>query len=94
MKIDVEGKEIQIRPISYSNKLELQGHFIDVYKNGADKVSVRNYNKLLGHASEIAFVNPEKSLSEYDEDTQLQILTKSLMEYIGESQEAKKDNGG
>ena len=63
MKIDVEGNEIQIRPISYSNKLELKGHFIDVYKNGVNDVSARNYNKLLGHASEIAFVNPEEILS-------------------------------
>lgn len=94
MKIDVEGNEIQIRPISYSNKLELKGHFIDVYKNGVNDVSARNYNKLLGHASEIAFVNPEEILSKYDEDTQIKILTQALMEYIGESQEAKKDNGG
>lgn len=94
MKIEVDGKEIQIRPINYSQKLELKGHFVDVYAKGTDNVSVREYNKLLGHTSEIAFANPEESLKVYDNEFQMKILTASLMEYIGESEKAKKDNGG
>ena len=75
MKIEVEGKEVQIRPLKYGDKLELKGHFLDVYKGGADNVSVRKYNKLLAHASELAFINPEESLKEHDEEMQMKILT-------------------
>ena len=56
MKIEVEGQEILVRNISYSQKLGLQGEFADVYKNGTDNVSQKDFNLLLGHTAEIALM--------------------------------------
>ena len=32
MKVEVEGKDILVNAINYSNKLELLGHYQDVFK--------------------------------------------------------------
>ena len=42
MKIEVDGHIIQIKPISYVDRLGLQGEFADVYANGTDNVSQRS----------------------------------------------------
>ena len=94
MKIEVEGKEILIRSIDYSQKLGLQGEFADVYANGADKVKQKEFNLLLGHTAEIAFHKPDDSLKEYEYDFQLKILMACMMEYLGLSASAKKEDGG
>ena len=59
MKIEVEGQEFLIKEISYSDKLGLHGEFADVYKNGTDNVSQKDFNVLLGHTAEIAFNKPD-----------------------------------
>ena len=94
MKIKIEGKEVLIKPITYSEKLGLQGEFADVYKNGTDKVKQKEFNLLLGHTAEIAFSDPDKSLEEYEYNFQLKILTACMMEYLGISGTAKKEDGG
>ena len=66
MKIEVEGQEILVRNISYSQKLGLQGEFADVYKNGTDNVKQKDFNLLLGHTAEIAFNDPDNALKDYD----------------------------
>ena len=94
MKIEVEGQEILIRSIGYSTKLGLQGEFADVYANGTEKVKQKEFNLLLGHTAEIAFANPEVALKEHDYEFQLKILTACMMDYLGISDAAKKEDGG
>ena len=94
MKIEVEGKEILIRSIDYSKKLGLQGEFADVYRNGTDNVSQKDFNVLLGHTAEIAFNKPEDFLKEHEYEFQLKILIAIMMEYLGLSDSAKKEDGG
>ncbi len=93
MKIEVEGNVIQIKPISYVDRLGLKGEFADVYANGTEKVSQKEFNFLLGHVSEIAFVDPEKSLEGFDYSIQLKILTNIMSEYLGLSDNQKKSDG-
>ena len=94
MKIKVEGKDIQIRPINYAQKLGLQGEFADVYSNGTDKVKHKEFNLLLGHTAEIAFNDPDEDLKEYEYEFQLKILTTAMTEYMGLSEnQQKKDTG-
>tara|TARA_Y100000034_G_scaffold95697_1_gene116348 strand:+ start:438 stop:722 length:285 start_codon:yes stop_codon:yes gene_type:complete len=94
MKIEVEGQEFLIKEISYSDKLGLHGEFADVYKNGTDNVSQKDFNILLGHTAEIAFNKPEDFLKEYEYEFQLKILMAIMMEYLGLSASAKKEDGG
>ena len=94
MKIEVEGQEILVRNISYSQKLGLQGEFADVYKNGTDNVKQKDFNLLLGHTAEIAFNDPDNALKDYDYDFQLKILTACMMSYLGLSDTEKKEDGG
>ena len=94
MKIEVEGQEILVRNISYSQKLGLQGEFADVYKNGTDNVSQKDFNLLLGHTAEIAFNDPDNALKDHDYDFQLKILTACMMSYLGLSDTEKKEDGG
>ena len=94
MKIEVEGKEFLIKEISYSDKLGLHGEFADVYRNGADKVSQKEFNVLLGHTAEIAFSKPEEAFKEYEYDFQLKVLMACMMEYLGLSESSKKESGG
>ena len=94
MKIEVEGQEFLIKEISYSDKLGLHGEFADVYKNGTDNVSQKDFNVLLGHTAEIAFNKPEDFLKEHEYEFQLRILIACMMEYLGLSATAKKEDGG
>lgn len=94
MKIEVEGQEFQIRNISYSEKLGLQGEFADVYSSGADKIKQKEFGMLLGHVGEIAFAHPEETLKEFDYEFQLKTLTACMLRYMGQSVEEKKDAGG
>ena len=94
MKIEVEGQEILVRNISYSQKLGLQGEFADVYKNGTDNVSQKDFNLLLGHTAEIAFNDPNNDLKDHEYDFQLKILTACMMNYLGLSDTEKKEDGG
>ena len=94
MKIEVDGKEILIKEISYSDKLGLHGEFADVYRNGTDNVSQKEFNLLLGHTSEIAFNKPEDALKDHEYEFQLKILMACMMEYLGLSASAKKESGG
>ena len=94
MKIEVEGQEFLIKEISYSDKLGLHGEFADVYKNGTDNVSQKDFNVLLGHTSEIAFNNPEEFMKEHEYEFQLKILMACMMEYLGLSASSKKESGG
>ena len=94
MKIEVEGQEILVRNISYSQKLGLQGEFADVYKNGTDNVSQKDFNLLLGHTAEIAFNDPNNDLKDHEYDFQLKILTACMMNYLGLSDTEKKQDGG
>ena len=89
MKIEVDGHIIQIKPISYVDRLGLQGEFADVYANGTDNVSQKKFNLLLGHTAEIAFNNPDDSLKEYPYEVQLKILTNIMSEYLGLSDNQK-----
>jgi phage anti-repressor protein len=94
MKIEVEGQEFLIKEISYSDKLGLHGEFADVYRNGTDNVSQKDFNVLLGHTAEIAFNKPDDSLKEHEYEFQLKILIACMMEYLGLSASAKKEDGG
>lgn len=94
MKIEVEGQEILVRNISYSQKLGLQGEFADVYKNGTDNVSQKDFNLLLGHTAEIAFNDPNNDLKNHEYEFQLKILTACMMNYLGLSDTEKKQDGG
>ena len=94
MKIKVEGQEILVKNISYSQKLGLQGEFADVYKNGTDNVSQKAFNLLLGHTAEIAFNDPNNDLKDHEYDFQLKILTACMMSYLGLSDTEKKEDGG
>ena len=93
MKIKVDDKEIQIRNITYVDKLGLQGEFADVYSKGAENVKQKDFNILLGNTAKIAFSDPEVALKNYDYDFQLKILTGCMMEYLGLSDSSKKENG-
>lgn len=97
MKVEVEGKDILVNAINYSNKLELLGHYQDVFKpvhenNG--EVSQKEFNALLGHTSELAFSNSDNFEKKYKLNEQINILTKILMQYLGLSDKEKKDDGG
>ena len=94
MKIEVEGQEFLIKEISYSDKLGLHGEFADVYRNGTDNVSQKDFNVLLGHTAEIAFNKPEDFAKEHEYEFQLKILIAIMMEYLGLSASAKKEDGG
>ena len=97
MKIEVDGQEILIRDIKYRDKLELFGHYQDVFKpvhENSGEVKNIEFNALLGHTAEIAFANPENALKEHDYEFQLKILTACTMDYLGLSDAAKKENGG
>ena len=94
MKIEVEGQKILVRNISYSQKLGLQGEFADVYKNGTDNVSQKDFNLLLGHTAEIAFNDPNNDLKNHEYEFQLKILTACMMNYLGLSDTEKKQDGG
>lgn len=93
MKVIVDDLEVQVRNISYREKLEIQGEFADVYKNGTDNVKQRDFNSLLGRVAEIAFVNPDISLKKYDYEIQLKILTQAMMDYLELSDQSKKIEG-
>ena len=93
MKIEVDGHIIQIKPISYVDRLGLQGEFADVYANGTDNVSQKKFNLLLGHTAEIAFNDADSSLKEYPYEVQLKILTQIMSEYLGLSDNQKKSDG-
>jgi hypothetical protein len=93
MKVVVDDLEVQVRNISYREKLEIQGEFADVYKNGTDNVKQRDFNSLLGRVAEIAFVNPDISLKKYDYEIQLKILTQAMMDYLELSDQSKKIEG-
>ena len=92
MKIEVDGHIIQIKPISYVDRLGLQGEFSDVYRD-VNNVSQKEFNILLGHTAEIAFNNPDDSLKEYPYEVQLKILTNIMSEYLGLSDNQKKSDG-
>jgi len=93
MKVIVDDLEVQVRNISYREKLEIQGEFADVYKNGTDNVKQREFNSLLGRVAEIAFVNPDQSLKKYEYEIQLKILTQAMMDYLELSDQSKKIEG-
>lgn len=93
MKVVVDDLEVQVKNISYREKLEIQGEFADVYKNGTDNVKQRDFNSLLGRVAEIAFVNPDISLKKYDYEIQLKILTQAMMDYLELSDQSKKIEG-
>lgn len=93
MKVEVDGHIIQIKPISYVDRLGIKGEFADVYKDGTDNVTTKEFYLLLGSVSEIAFDNSEKSLKGYDDNTQIKILTAVLSEYLGLSDNQKKSDG-
>ncbi len=93
MKVEVDGHIIQIKPISYVDRLGIKGEFADVYKDGTDNVTTKEFYLLLGSVSEIAFDNSEKSLKGYDDNTQIKILTAILSEYLGLSDNQKKSDG-
>lgn len=93
MKVEVDGYVIQIKPINYVDRLGIKGEFADVYKDGTDNVTTKAFYLLLGSVSEIAFNDSEKSLKDYDDDTQIKILTAILSEYLGLSDNQKKSDG-
>ena len=93
MKVEVDGHIIQIKPISYVDRLGIKGEFADVYKDGTDNVTTKAFYLLLGSVSEIAFNDSEKSLKGYDDNTQIKILTAILSEYLGHSDNQKKSDG-
>ena len=94
MKIEVEGQEFLIKEISYSDKLGLHGEFADVYRNGTEKVKNKEFNILLGHTADIAFHKPKDAMKEYEYEFQLKILMAIMLEYLGLSDSAKKEDGG
>ena len=93
MKVKVDNLEISVRDINYRQKKELQGEFADVYKNGTDNVKQKEFNSLLASVAEIAFVNPSESFKKYDYDTELKILTQTMMDYLELSDQSKKVDG-
>ena len=93
MKLEVDGQIIQIKPIGYVDRLGIKGEFADVYKDVTDNVTTKAFYLLLGSVSEIAFDDSEKSLKEYDDNTQIKILTAILSEYLGLSDNQKKSDG-
>ena len=94
MKVKIDDLEINVRNIKYRQRLEIQGEFADVYKDGTDNVKQKEFNSLLGTVAEIAFSNPDKSLKKYDYDIQLRILTQAMMDYLELSDKLKKVYGG
>ncbi len=93
MKVIVDDLEVQVKNISYREKLEIQGEFADVYKNGTDNVKQRDFNSLLGRVAEIAFTSPDTSLKKYEYEIQLKILTQAMMDYLELSDQSKKIEG-
>jgi predicted subunit of tRNA(5-methylaminomethyl-2-thiouridylate) methyltransferase len=93
MKVKVDDLEISVRDILYRQKKELQGEFADVYINGTDKVKQKEFNSLLASVAEIAFVNPSEFFKKYDYDTELRILTQTMMDYLQLSNQSKKVDG-
>ena len=96
MKVILDDIEIMVKDIKYGQKLELLGHYQDVLKPMHEKtgeISQRQFNTLLSHVSEIAFLNAEDDLKKYDYSVQINILTKILLDYLDLSVESKKENG-
>ena len=96
MKVVLDDIEIMVKDIKYGQKLELLGHYQDVLKPVHEKtgeISQRQYNTLLSHVSEIAFLNAEDDLKKYDYSVQINLLTKILLDYLDLSEESKKENG-
>ena len=94
MKIKVDDIEINVRDISYRQKLEIKGEFHDVYHNGTNNVKQKDFNSLLASVAEIAFMTPQEQLKESDYDTELKILTQAMMDYLELSDKLKKVDGG
>jgi len=94
MKIEVEGKEFVVKNINYLDRLGLHGEFADVYRNGTKKVKQKEFNILLAHTAEIAFNNPDESFKDYEYEFELRVLTAIMIEYLGLSESAKKEDGG
>ena len=57
------------------------------------EISQRQFNTLLSHVSEIAFLNAEDDLKKFDYSVQINLLTKILLDYLDLSEESKKENG-
>jgi len=96
MKVVLDEIEIMVKDIKYGQKLELLGHYQDVLKPVHEKtgeISQRQFNTLLSHVSEIAFLNAEDDLKKYDYSVQINLLTKILLDYLDLSVESKKENG-
>jgi len=96
MKVVLDEIEIMVKDIKYGQKLELLGHYQDVLKPVHEKtgeISQRQFNTLLSHVSEIAFLNAEDDLKKYDYSVQINLLTKILLDYLDLSEESKKENG-
>ena len=96
MKVVLDDIEIMVKNIKYGQKLELLGHYQDVLKPVHEKtgeISQRQFNTLLSHVSEIAFLNAEDDLKKYDYSVQINLLTKILLDYLDLSEESKKENG-
>ena len=96
MKVVLDDIEIMVKNIKYGQKLELLGHYQDVLKPVHEKtgeISQRQFNTLLSHVSEIAFLNAEDDLKKYDYSVQINLLTKILLDYLDLSVESKKENG-
>ena len=96
MKVVLDDIEIMVKNIKYGQKLELLGHYQDVFKPVHEKtgeISQRKFNTLLSHVSEIAFLNAEDDLKKYDYNVQINLLTKILLDYLDLSEESKKENG-
>ena len=96
MKVVLDDLEIMVKDIKYGQKLELLGHYQDVLKPVHEKtgeISQREFNTLLSHVSEIAFLNAEDDLKKYDYSVQINLLTKILLNYLDLSEESKKENG-
>ena len=96
MKVVLDDIEIMVKDIKYGQKLELLGHYQDVLKPVHEKtgeISQRQFNTLLSHVSEIAFLNAEDDLKKYDYSVQINFLTKILLDYLDLSVESKKENG-
>jgi len=96
MKVILDDIEIMVKDIKYGQKLELLGHYQDVLKPVHEKtgeISQRQFNTLLSHVSEIAFLNAEDDLKKYDYSVQINLLTKILLDYLDLSVESKKENG-
>mgnify|MGYP003137284883 FL=1 len=92
MKIEVEGHIIEFNPIKYVDMLRLKGEFYDVYRD-IENISQKEFNILLGNVSEVAFDNAETVIGEFKYETQLNILTKIMSEYLGLSDNQKKSDG-